>query len=176
MVQVSHPFMSTNKTIASTIWTFVDKVMSLLFNTLSRFIIAFLPRSKCLLISMAVAAFHSDFGAQENKVSHCFHFSPHLFAMKWWDQIPWSSFFECWALSQLFHSPLSLSSRGSLVPLCLLPLGWYHLHIWGYWFSSQQSWFQLRLHSALQESKVTIYSLEVRLSQFWTSLLFHVWI
>ena len=39
---------------------------------------------------------------------------PHLFPMKWWDRMPWSSFSECWALSQLFHSPLSLSSRGSL--------------------------------------------------------------
>ena len=38
---------------------------------------------------------------------------PHLFAMKWWDQMPWSSFSECWVLSLLFHSPLSLSSRGS---------------------------------------------------------------
>ena len=39
---------------------------------------------------------------------------PHLFAMKWRDQMPWSSFFECWVLSQLFHSPLSLLSRDSL--------------------------------------------------------------
>ena len=39
--------------------------------------------------------------------------------MKWWDQIPWSLFFEYWVLSQLFHSPLSLSSRGSLVPSSL---------------------------------------------------------
>ena len=38
--------------------------------------------------------------------------------MKWWDQMPWSSFSECWALSQLFHSPLSLSSRGFWVPFC----------------------------------------------------------
>ena len=37
--------------------------------------------------------------------------------MKWWDQMPWSQFFKCWVLSQLFHSPLSLSSRGSLAPL-----------------------------------------------------------
>ena len=51
MVQLSHPCMTTRKTIALTIWTFVGKVMSLLFNTLSRFAIAFLPRSKCLLIS-----------------------------------------------------------------------------------------------------------------------------
>ena len=51
MVQLSHSYMTTGKTIALTIWTFVSKVMSLLFNMLSRFVIAFLPRSKCLLIS-----------------------------------------------------------------------------------------------------------------------------
>ena len=44
-----------------------------------------------------------------------------VFPMKWWDRMPWSSFSECWALSQLFHSPLSLSSRGFLVPLPFLP-------------------------------------------------------
>ena len=51
MVQVSHPYMTTGKTIALTIQTFVGKVMSLLFNMLSRFAIVFLPRSKHLLIS-----------------------------------------------------------------------------------------------------------------------------
>ena len=51
MVQLSHPYMTTGKTIALTIWTFVGKVMSLLFNILSRFVITFLPRSKRLLIS-----------------------------------------------------------------------------------------------------------------------------
>ena len=50
-VQLSHPYMTTGKTIALTIWTFVGKMMSLLFNTLSRFVVAFLPRSKHLLIS-----------------------------------------------------------------------------------------------------------------------------
>ena len=51
MVQLSHPYMTTGKTIALTRWTFVSKVVSLLFNMLSRFVIAFLPRSKLLLIS-----------------------------------------------------------------------------------------------------------------------------
>ena len=51
MVQLSHPYMTTGKTIALTVWTFVGKLMSLLFNMLSRFVIVFLPRSKCLLIS-----------------------------------------------------------------------------------------------------------------------------
>ena len=50
MVQLSHPYMTTGKTIVLTRQTFVDKVMSLLFNMLSRFFIAFLPRSMCLLI------------------------------------------------------------------------------------------------------------------------------
>ena len=49
---------------------------------------------------MAAVTICSDFGAQENKVSPCFHFFPHLFAMKWWDQMPWSWCFECWVLSQ----------------------------------------------------------------------------
>ena len=51
VVQLLHMYMNTGKTIALTLWTFVGKVMSLLFNTLSRFVIAFLPRSKCILIS-----------------------------------------------------------------------------------------------------------------------------
>ena len=51
MVQLSHAYMTTGKTIALTKWTFVSKVMSLLFNILSSFVIAFLQRSKCLLIS-----------------------------------------------------------------------------------------------------------------------------
>ena len=50
MVQPSYPYMTTGKTIALTIWTYVGKVMSLLFNTLSRIVLAFLPRSKRLLI------------------------------------------------------------------------------------------------------------------------------
>ena len=50
---------------------------------------------------MAAITICGDFGAQKNKVWHCFHCF-HLFPMKWWDQMPWSSFSECWALSQLF--------------------------------------------------------------------------
>ena len=57
MVQVSQPYMTTEKTIALTIWTSIDRVMSLLFDTLSRFVIAFLPRSNCLLISWLQSPF-----------------------------------------------------------------------------------------------------------------------
>ena len=54
MVLLSQPSMTTGKTIALAVWVFVSKVISLLFNTLSRFVIAFLPRSKHLLISMSI--------------------------------------------------------------------------------------------------------------------------
>ena len=67
MVQLSHPYMTTGKTVALTRQTFVGKVMSLLFNMLSRLVITSLPRSKCLLISWLQSPC-SDFGAPKNKV------------------------------------------------------------------------------------------------------------
>ena len=57
MVQLSHPYMTTGKTIALTRWNFVGKVMPLFFNMLSRFVIVFLPSSKCLLISWLQSPF-----------------------------------------------------------------------------------------------------------------------
>ena len=72
IVQLSHPSMTTGKTTALTRQTFVGKVMSLFSNMLSRLVIAFLPRSKHLLISAVTV--HRDFGVQANKVCHCFHF------------------------------------------------------------------------------------------------------
>ena len=75
MVQLLDPYMTTGKTKALTKWTFVIQVMSLLFNMLSILVIAFLPRSKCLLISWLHSP-SSYFGAQENKVLRCFHCFP----------------------------------------------------------------------------------------------------
>ena len=68
MVQLSHPYMITGKTIPLTRQTVAGKVMSLFFNMLSRFVIAFPPRSKHLNFMVAVTI-HSDFGAQENSLS-----------------------------------------------------------------------------------------------------------
>ena len=65
IVQLSHPYMTTGKTIALTRWSFVGKIMSLLFNMQSRLIKAFLPRSKCLLISWLQSPFTVIFGAQK---------------------------------------------------------------------------------------------------------------
>ena len=67
IVQLSHTYMTTGKTIALTRWTFDGKVMSLLFNMLSRLVITFLPRSKCLLISWLQVTICSDFGAPKIK-------------------------------------------------------------------------------------------------------------
>ena len=121
IVQHSHPYMTTGKTIALTRWTFVGKVMSLLFNILSRLVITFLPRSKHLLISWLQSPFVVILEPKKIKYLTVTLFPHLLFAMKWWDQMPWSSSSECWVLSQLFHSPLSLSSRGFLVCLHFMP-------------------------------------------------------
>ena len=68
---------------------------------------------------MATVTICNDFGDQENKVCHSFHCLS--INLSWSDknQMPWSQLSECWGLSQLFHSLLSLSSRGSLAPLCI---------------------------------------------------------
>ena len=83
---------------------------------LSRFVIAFLSRSKCRLISWKQSLSTVILEPKEIK-SVIVSIFPHLFAMKWWSHMPWSSFFEYWVLSQLFHSPLSPSSGGFLVIL-----------------------------------------------------------
>ena len=74
-VQLSHPYMTTRKTIALTRWTFVGKVMSLLFNMLSRLVIAFLPRSKCLLISWLQSP-SAVMLEPKKTVCHCCHCFP----------------------------------------------------------------------------------------------------
>ena len=72
IVQLSHSYMNTGKTTGLTRQTFVSKVMSLLFNMLSRLVIAFVPRRKCLNFMAAVTIF-SNSEAPQNKVCHCFH-------------------------------------------------------------------------------------------------------
>ena len=92
IVQLSHPFMTTGNTVALTRWTFVGKVMSLPFNMLSRLVLAFLPRSKRLLISWLQSPSAVILEPPKIKtmtVSTVLH----LFAMKWWDWMPWPWFF-----------------------------------------------------------------------------------
>jgi len=85
MVHLSHPYMATGKNIALTRWTFVGKVMSMLFNMLSRFVTDFLPRSKHLLILWLQSLSIVILEPKREYLSQ-FPLFPHQFAMKWWDQ------------------------------------------------------------------------------------------
>ena len=131
-VQLSHPYMTTGKTIALTRWTFVCKVMSLLFYILSRLVITFLPSLKCLLISWMQSPSAVILEPKKIKSDTVSTVSPSISQEV---MGPDAMIFIFWMLSfkPLFHSPLSLSSRCSLV-LCFLPLRWCSLHIWGYWY------------------------------------------
>ena len=92
IVQLSHPYMTIGKTIALTRWTFVGKVMFLLFNILSRLVITFLPRSKHILISWLQSP-SALILEPKNKVWHCFH----CFLI----YLPWSDGLGCHDLSFL---------------------------------------------------------------------------
>ena len=91
-VQLSHPYMITGKTIALTRWTFVSKVMSLLFNVLSRLVIAFLLRNKSILVSWLQSPSSGIWGSKKI-VCHCFHCFPKY--------LPWSDGTGCHDLSFL---------------------------------------------------------------------------
>ena len=119
-VQLSHSYMTTGKTIALIRQTFVGKTISLLFNMLSTLVITFLPRSKRLLISWLQSPSVVILELQKIKSDTVSTVSPSItHEVMGPDAMIFVS--ECWALSQLFHSPLSLSSRGFLVPLYFLP-------------------------------------------------------
>ena len=113
LVQLSHPYMTTGKTIALTRWTFVSKIMSLLFNILSRLVIAFLPRSKHLLISWLQSPTAVILEPQKTKSVTVSIVSPSICHEVMGLDVRILVF---WMLSfkPTFHS-LSLSSRGSLV-------------------------------------------------------------
>ena len=92
IVQLSHPYMTTGKTTALTRWALVGKVMSLLYNMLSKLVITFLPRSKHLLISWLQLP-SAVILEPKNKVIHCFHCFPIY--------LPWSDGTGCHDLSYL---------------------------------------------------------------------------
>ena len=115
IVQLSHPYMTTGKTIALTRWIFVGKVTSLFFNMLSRLVIAFLPKSVLIPWQQSPSAVILEpqkIKSATVSPSICHEaIGPDAMILV----------IECWLLSQLFHSPLALSSRSSSVLLCFLP-------------------------------------------------------
>ena len=143
---VQHPSVTTGKTIALTRWTFVSKVMSML----SRFAITFLPKSKHLIISWVQLSFSVILEPKKRKSVTASTFPP-SFCHEVMGQ--YAMILVFWTLS--FKSVFSFSSFNFskrlfafLVPLCFLPLGWYHLHIWDFWYFSWLSWFSPVLHPA----------------------------
>ena len=126
MVQLSQPHMTTGKNIALTRWTFVSKVMSLLFNMLSRFAIAFLLRSKRLLILWLQSPSTLILEPKKMKSDTISTFSPSIcYEVIGSDAMILVFFFVCFVFLMLnckpaFSLPLLLSSRGSLVSLLFL--------------------------------------------------------
>ena len=108
-VQLSHSYMTTGKTIAFTRGTFVGKVTSLLFNMLSRLVIALLAQEQASFYFMAAVTICSDLGAQGNKVCHCFHCFPIYLQLSDGNRCHDLRFLNVEFLSQLFQFPLSPS-------------------------------------------------------------------
>ena len=98
-------------------WTSVGKVMSLLFNMLCRSVITFSFKEQTSFNFVTGVTVCSDFEVQEKKICHRFPFPPFCLSWRGGTGYQYLSFFECWVLSQFFHSPLSPSSIGSLVAL-----------------------------------------------------------
>ena len=146
-VQLSHPYMSTGKTIALTRRTFVGKVMSLLFNMLSRLVITFLPRNKHLLISWLQSPSAVILEPRKIKSATVSTVSPSI-----WHEVmrPNAMIFIFWMLS--YKSTFSLSSFTFIKRLfsssLLSAIRLVSSAIWGYWCFSRQSWFQLVLPPA----------------------------
>ena len=116
----THDYLCYGKNIALTRQTFVSKIMSLLFNKLSGLVIAFLPRSKRLLISWLQSPSAVILELRKIKSLTVSIVSPWI-CHEVMGPDAMIFIFECWVLSQIFHFYLSFSSRGSLLPLHFLP-------------------------------------------------------
>ena len=127
MVQLSQPYITTGNTIALTILSFFGNVMSLLFKTLSLFIISFLPRSSHYLISWLKSPSAVILEAKKRKSVTASIFPPFISH----EMIGLGAMilvFTIYCLSQIFHSLFSPSSGGSLYALCLLWSGIIHIY------------------------------------------------
>ena len=147
MVQLSQLHMNTGNTIALTIWTFVGKVMSLLFNTLSRFVIAFPPGSKHLLISWLQSPSTMILEPKKRKSVTASTFSPSI-CHEVLGPDAMILVFLIFSFKLAFPLYSFTLIKKFLVPLYFLPSECHHLHIWGCWCFSQQSLFQLVTYPA----------------------------
>ena len=160
IVQFSHPYVTTGKTIALTRWTFVDKVMSLLFNMLPRLVITFLPRSKCFLISWLQSP--SAVIWETIKIKPATVSTSICHEVMGPDAMILAS--ECWVLSQLFHGWYS-----SGIWLIFQPVPCIHLIP----SSSWALFYQLFLYSSASLTSLVPYSSSslYTLAQIWNWIL-----
>ena len=172
--------MTTRKTIALPRWAFVGKIMSLLFNMLSRLVIAFLPRSKCLLISWLLLPSAVIFEPKKIKsltISIVYLSICHEVM----GPMPWSSFPECWALSQLFTLSFTfikrLFSSSPLSALTVVTSAYLRLLIFLPVLIPACASSSLAFHMIYSAYKLNKQGDNIQpwlLSQFWTNPLFHV--
>ena len=137
LTSVDNSYMTTGKNTAFTIWTFAGKMTSLLCNILSRFVIAFLLRSKHLFIHGCSHSLKWFLEPKKIKSVSAFNFSPD--GTRYHDLSFLNVEFYASFLTLLCHFQEAFHFQS---------LEWYHLHIWGYWYFSQKSWFRLELHPA----------------------------
>ena len=149
MVQLSHPYMTTRKTIALIIWTFVGNVMSLLFSTLPSFVIVFLPRSKHLLISWLKSLSAVILKSKKIKSVTVSISSPSL-CHEVMDWIPWSWFFDC-----CFKPTFSFSSF-TFIKRLFSSSAWGYSQTWLYigvtWGALTNCWYWVPLPEILTYS------------------------
>ena len=150
MIQLSQWLLEKTKVL--TIRTFVGNVMSLLFNMLSRFVLAFLPRNKCLFISWLQSPSTVILEPKKIKSVAISIVSPSIYHEVMGLGVMIFVFFFFFLMLS-FKSDFSLSYFTVIKRLFSssspLPLEWYYLHIWICWYFSQQSWFQLVIHLVL---------------------------
>ena len=151
MVQLLNLYIITESIIVLTIGTFAGKLVSLFYNMLSSSVVSFLPRSKCLLNSWRQLPSAVILESKKIKSVTASIFSPSVcYAVKGPGAMILVFFFFFWMLC--FKPVFSLSSFTLNKRLfsfsSLSALVWYHLHIWGSWYFSRESWFQLVIHPA----------------------------
>ena len=177
IVQLSHPYMTIGKTVALTRWTFVGKVTSLLFNMLSWLVITFLPRSKGLLIWWLQSQSAVILESGKVKSATVSTVSPSIYHEV---MGPDAMILVFWIWS--FKLTFSLSSFTFIKRLfssSLSAISMVYLHVWGYWYFSQQSWFQLVLPPVQRFSWCTLHVSEIAMMYSFPDLepvclLFHV--
>ena len=182
-VQLSHPYMTTGKTIALTIWTFVSKVMSLLFNMLSGFVICFLPRSKRLLISWLQSPSAVILEPKKIKSLTVSFVSPSV-CHEVMGPDAMILVFGMLNLNWLFHSSLTFIKRlfnsSSLSAIRVVLSAYLRLLLFlreiviPACASSSLAFRMMYSAYKLNKHTVTVYSLDVLLSQIGTNLLFHI--